>query len=92
MPLFLFPGLCNLFFRFYRSGLVRVRAKLFSMGVRMRVVPWREVWFLLRVMFGVRVEVVIGMVHVFLFLTCFIRALFLTGMVFSRFRVRVVSW
>jgi hypothetical protein len=62
------------------------------MRVGMRVVPWREVWFLLRVVFGVRVEVVIGMVLVFLFLTCFIRAFFHTCMVFSGFRVRVVSW
>jgi hypothetical protein len=59
-----------------------VRTEFLSMGMGVRVVPWGEIRFLLRVMFGVRVEMVIWMVPVLLFLTYFIRTLFHSGMVF----------
>jgi hypothetical protein len=64
--LLLRSGLCDLFFRFYRSGLIRVRTEIFTMRVRMRGVNVRKFGFILRVMFGVRVEMVISMVMVLL--------------------------
>ncbi len=92
LPLNLLPRLCNLFFRFYRAGLIRVRAEVLFMRMRMGGVHWRKVRFLLGMMLRVRVKMVIRMVLVLVFFAFLIRALFCAGMVLAGISVRVMTW